>query len=213
MRFTDYPVGTGASVPEEFISDWVNAPAGAQTIILWDSVHDGELRTIKSDLLARTVAVEFAVPYLFSFHGLPDNLAFTFLLHSVESVRAFRHSLWPGGCEIPDGSSYEEQQRLEAEYRRKWREESESWDKFERAVAEDDEAELTDGDLLHGPNGGVALRLGVQMGNGEWYEVFLRAEALTISRSDQERLEFDEFLELGNAYWEAFASRKLRTQR
>jgi hypothetical protein len=85
--------------------------------------------------------------------------------------------------------------------------ESDSWPAFEAAVAADDDSEITDGEVARG-GVTVALRLGVLMSGGEWYNVFLRAEHLTVRRSDDRDITLEEFLALGNAYWEAFANRK-----
>ena len=190
------------------INDWTNLPDGTEAISLWDSVHDGELRGIHSDLLARTLAIRFSVPYLLSFHNLPDNLDFTFLLEGVQSVRGFRFAIWPGEFSLPDGLKWEEQELLRNEYRSKWRQESESWSKIESEVNNDADAELTDGDVAL--SGGVALRLGVRMSGGEWYEVFVRAEHLAIHQSNNENLDLKKFLQLGEAYWRAFAERNPR---
>ncbi|HKT24311.1 MAG TPA: hypothetical protein VJR04_06890 [Terriglobales bacterium] len=191
----------------EAIVDWANLPAGLAATSLWDSIHDGELRGIESDLLARTLTVRFEVPYIRSFHNLPSDLIFSFKLQGVQSVRALRFAIWPGEFSLPPGLPWEEQQRLNSEYRRKWRQETQSWEGFESAVNSDDDAELTDGEVVSG-NGTVALRLGVQTSDGEWYEAFVRAETLLIARSDEKEFDLEHLLTLGKAYWEAFANTK-----
>ena len=35
---------------KETTSDWVNLPEGADTLSLWDTLHDGDLLQIESDL-------------------------------------------------------------------------------------------------------------------------------------------------------------------
>jgi len=191
----------------------VNLPPTIETISLWDSVHDAELLSIESGLLARTVKIKFAEPFLNRFHKLPDGLTFVFLLEGVESVRASRFAVWPGEFPLPTDLDWEETERRCAENRRKWREESECWTKFKSEVNHlmlDDRpprigvvpnVELTDGEMIRGD--GAALRLGIRINpTSEDYNVFLRAEQLSIWRSDQQRLSVDEFLALGCAYWE-----------
>ena len=190
---------------DDSIPDWANLPATMEKISLWDCVHDGKLLSIESDLLARTLKIKFAVPYLASFHKLPDGLTFALLLEGVKSVRALRFAVWPGEFSMPAGLDRAEQQRRLDEIQSKGREESERWTKLESEVNADDDAELTDGEMTGG-DGALALRLGIHT-NGEWYDVFVRAEAVSIWRSDQQRLRIDEFVGLGCAYWEAFASR------
>jgi hypothetical protein len=73
-------------------------------------------------------------------------------------------------------------------------------------VNSDEGTEITDGDIVSA-DGLVTLRLGVQMSNGEWYEVFMRAEGLSLTRTDQHEFTLAELLSLGRSYWEAFAKR------
>ncbi len=164
-------------MPDESLKDWANLPAGVHPISLADSVQDAQLRAIRSDLRARTVAIQFVPLDLI----WTDGLAFTFTLEGVESVRALRYS----------GR----------------REESQSWKAFELAVASDEQAELRDGDLVRGAGGSTALRLEIQMGDGESYDIFVRAQGVRIRRSDGQAFSLDQFLELGIAYMEAFEKR------
>jgi hypothetical protein len=43
------------------IDDWVNLPESVFTLSLWDTLHDGDLLAIESDLLARTVTLTACV--------------------------------------------------------------------------------------------------------------------------------------------------------
>jgi hypothetical protein len=193
---------------DETITDWANLPDDVESVSIWDSVHDGSVRAIRSNLLGRTLTIEFAVPYLLAFHGLPQDWTFTFTLEGVQSARVLRFAIWPGQFEMPPGLSWDEQQKLIEEYRAKWRQQSESWDKFERDITSGEEAELTTGALALGADGAVALRLGVQMSDGVWHDTFIRAQRLRILRSDGQGLDIGRFVEMGNAYWEAFAAKQ-----
>lgn len=37
------------------IFDWLNLPSGATAVFLWDSLHDAEIVSIRSDLLERSM--------------------------------------------------------------------------------------------------------------------------------------------------------------
>ena len=192
---------------EQKTADWVNLPLGIEPISLWCSLHDAPLLSANSDLLARTVTLHFDTYYLRSFHNLGEGITFSFLLKGVQSVRVFRWSVWPGDFRLPPAiGHWEEYQKKEAEFRKLWRQESESWGTFQSSVNSDEDAEITEGEVAIGV-GVSTVRLGVQMGEGEWYEVFVRAEGLSIFRSDQQEVAISEFLSLGHAYWEAFDNR------
>lgn len=194
------------------IADWANLPPNIEPTSLWESVHDGGLQSIQSDAMGRTLTLRFDVPYIRSFHGLADDVVFAFHLEGVQSVRAMRSTVWPGDFPLPSAFDWEQYQKKMSDYRKLWRQESESWATFESLANSDEDAELTEGDVVSA-DGIVTLRLGVQMGSGEWYEVFVRAEKLNLSRSDKGEATLNQFLSLGHAYWEAFANRRTDLQR
>jgi hypothetical protein len=186
--------------------DWVNLPNAVAPTSLWDSVHDGELRSIKSDVLQRSLDLAIDVPHLHPNEELA-KASFTFSFEGVQSVRVLRLTVWPGKFEFPSRKDREHYDQRVQEFRRLWRQETESWTAFEAAVNADPEAEIKDGDIVE-QQGSVAVRLGVQMVSGEWYESFVRAERLTIRNGDSTILTLDDFLALGRAYWERFAARQ-----
>lgn len=190
---------------ERKIVDWVNLPLGIEPTSVWCSVHDAPLLSASSDLLARTLTLNFDTYYLRTFHNLGEGITFSFLLEGVQSVRAFRWSVWPGDFQLPPANKWDAHQAKMAEFRKLWRQESESWERFQSSVNSDENAEITEGEVVNA-DGISTLRLGVQMGNGEWYEVFVRAEALALLRSDQQEVALSESLSLGHAYWEAFGN-------
>jgi hypothetical protein len=70
-----------SATPEEgmVISDWLNLPAGAAAMSLWDSLHDAHVISIRSNLLARSMAMSCEIEHLRSFHRLDEG--FLFILH------------------------------------------------------------------------------------------------------------------------------------
>ena len=92
--------------------DWVHLPSEAATASRWDSLHDGKLTDIRSDLLARKLQLKFEICHLAKFHKLSPDPCFTFEFKNVSSVRATRSEKWPGGLELSEGLPLEEQRRL-----------------------------------------------------------------------------------------------------
>ncbi|MGD0347750.1 MAG: hypothetical protein ABSA85_13395 [Terracidiphilus sp.] len=188
---------------ESTIADWVNLPEGVSELSLWSTLHDGDLIAIESDLLARTLTLRFDVGYVRSYRKLIDETRFVVAVGGVQSVRALSSTPWPGGCQIPDGTPCEQQQTIVAEYQSKWREESLSWAEFERLISKG--LEVSSATLGQGL-GGVVLRMGLLVGGGSYVETYIRGEDVAFSIGERQ-LTAEEFVELGEAYWEAFASR------
>jgi len=189
---------------ERPIADWVNLPEGATELSLWSSLHDGDLNAVESDLLARTLTLRFDVGYVRDFHNLPEETRFVVTVSGVQSVRSFRSVPWPGGCSIPTEAPYEQQQALVAEYQGKWREESLSWADFERLT--DKGLEVSTAALSRGLHC-VTLRLALFVEGDSYVEAYIRGEVITFSIAAR-HLTPEEFVEMGEAYWEAFANKR-----
>lgn len=195
---------------EQNQSDWTNLPVGTSTESLWDCLHDGSLLDAHSDALERTLKLTFDVEYVREFNKLPDGVTFEFCLTGVQSLRSMRYRVWPGAApDIHAGMPREEQSRLVAEYQSKWREESEDWQTFEKAVRREssDSPEVSDANLAMGTSG-IALNIGLIMPDGDYRDIFIRAESLTFALSNDRQLALQEFLSLGRGHWEAFAARR-----
>ncbi len=126
-------------------------------------------------------------------------------LTGVQSVRCLKSVEWPGGFSVPLGVSREEEQRVIKEYQNKWREESFAWADFERLTGEG--LEVSSAILARG-DGVVALQLGVLVGNDSYVEAYVRAEQIEFCVGS-DAITAEEFVSLGEAYWQAFAQRKL----
>lgn len=186
------------------LTDWANLPENVKEVSLWSTLHDGELCAVRSDLLARTVTLDFDVDYVREFNHLPKGTHFFMVLKGVQSVRASRSERWPGEFFVPKGTPREQESSLIAEFHSKWREESQAWAEFEQLIAGSDtlDATLVQSDVA------VAVKLGV-MANEHYYQAHIRAEAVTFSVGDRQ-LSIEEFAALGEAYWKAFSDRRLR---
>jgi hypothetical protein len=187
------------------ILDWVNLPAEATTLSLWDTLHDGDLLPIESDLLARSLTLRFDVGYVRDFNSLPEGTRFVIKFSGVQSVRCFKTVSWPGEFSLPLGISREEERSLIEDYQSKCREESHAWSDFERLSGEG--LEVSNATLARAPNA-VAFQLGVLVDNdGSYVEAYIRAESVECRVGDTP-VSLEQFTGLGEAYWEAFARRQ-----
>ena len=210
MRIGGSDFKDASAVPDEDSPfDWLNLPSSASAISLWDSLHDAQVVAIRSNLLERSMNFTFENEHLSAFHKFGERFQFIFQLEGVQSSRVLRYAIWPGGCSIPDGLSFDEQPKLVAEYQAKWREESASWSDFESRITREDEQvfDISDAAVAASQKGQVAIKLCGHLNYATYHEVFLRAEALKISGSNGRQFEFEEFQRLGEPYWEAFSKR------
>lgn len=217
MRTGSNDFKDASAVPDEEprILDWLNLPSGAIAVSLWDSLHDAQVVSVRSNLLGRTMNLSCEIEHLRTFHKLDEGFQFILHLEGVQSARVLRYAMWPGGCSIPDGLSVEEQRKMVAEYQAKWREESASWNEFESRITREDEQvfDISDAALATPKGGSVALKLCGHLNYATYHEVYLRFETLKISGSDGKQFELEEFQRLGETYWEAFSNRPKSTQR
>src|SRR6267143_1892173 len=190
---------------ESRIADWVNLPAGISDESLWEGLHQAQIISIQSNLLERTVTLHVEIENLRIFHQGPLDMQFIFRLDGVHSARVVKYSNWPGTFAVPPGASKEEQERLVAEYQAKWREESANWSDLEKAVTAEHKQviDIVDATLAAEKDGAVALRVSGLLNYTAYHELFLRAEKLTISRTDAGEVSIEELLKLGAAYWDA----------
>ncbi len=184
--------------------DWVNLPEGIDELSLWSTLHDGDLLTVESDLLASTVKLKFAVEYVRTFHQLPEGTQFDLIITGVESVRLVGTVKWPGEFCIPKGLSRDEESKLVADYQSKWRDESLPWRDFEAMTTQG--VEVLNASLARGDNT-LALQIGVISERDSYFEAFIRGRAINFSVGDRP-VTAEEFVALGEAYWTAFANRK-----
>jgi len=187
------------------ILDWVNLPAEVSSTSLWEGLHEAQIISIQSNLLERTVTLHTEIENLRVFHQWPLDMQFVFRLDGVQSARVSKYSIWPGPFAVPPGVSKEEQERLVAEYQAKWREESLSWSDLEKAVTAEHKQviDIAEATLATEKKGVVALCVIGLLNYTAYHRIFLRAEKLTISRTDAGEVSIAELLKMGEAYWDA----------
>ncbi len=112
----------------------------------------------------------------------------------------------------PDGISREEESRLVAEYQSKWREESLSWKDFELALPTDP-FDIYDAELALGTSSQTLKLQGSLDGDrfdDLYCEIFIFFNQFSITTSEDTPLSLDEFDNLGQSYWAAFAARETK---
>jgi hypothetical protein len=186
--------------------DWVNLPPDAVAESLWVFLHDGQLLSVRSDLLQRTVDLEIDVPHIREHLQLGNEVRFILRLQAVESVRVTTWSVWPGPPPEVDGKPIEEQNRLITEYKAKWREESASWNDFE-ATFLSNKLDIYQAEIAR-QKSSVALQI-VGSLNGEefddqFFRIFIRAGQTAIEQNNGIMGSIEHFLEMGKNYWESF---------
>lgn len=210
---SDFKDDSAMPVEEPTVPDWLNLPSLAGAVSLWESLHDADVISIRSNLLERTMNLALKIGHLTEFLKLDEGFRFILDLEGVQSARVLRYAIWPGGCSIPDGLSVEDQRKIVDEYQAKWREESASWTEFESQITRDDGQvfDISDAAITASPQGPVALRLCGHLNHATYHEIYLRFEKLRIRGSDGKHLELEEFLRLGESYWAAYSTRSKPT--
>jgi hypothetical protein len=190
-------------IDNKILIDWVHLPYDTKVEPLWECLHDADLKSIKSDLLNRTLILNLHVPYINDFHKFSDEMLFQFLFECVTSVRAVHFSIWPGKFTLPSNISRDQESKLIDEYQSKWREESMDWNDFEKEInssqnklwIKDANLGFNDKQLSFKSYGHVEHKL---------YEFYIRAESLKIFYKKEQVISFDDFLQLGREYWDDF---------
>lgn len=189
--------------------DWVHLPADALVESLGASLHDGKLLAIRSDLREGTVLLEIDVPYLRKFHHLGEEVRFWVTLNAVESARVSTFIAWPGPRTNASSLSVEEQNRQIAEYPSKWREQSLDWEAF-MATFPANYLDISTAEMSHNENTTAIQLQGELIGEDieEVYcRVFLRARNMQIQQSNGPLLTREQFIQLGEDYWNAWSAR------
>lgn len=124
-------------------------------------------------------------------------------------IEAFRFAAWPGELVIAEGLSWDESQKLRHEHYEKGRLESIDWQILAHKLEHPEEFEISNATITESDTGTVMLMLQLTDYSSEYPEIRMTAEKLhTFINADRE-LTLEEFLALGEAYWKAFAERRI----
>lgn len=209
MRFGGRDFRDALALDAPVVHDWLNLPSGVIALSLWDSLHDAQVISIRSNVLERSMDLTCEIEHLRAFYNFSEDFRFILRLQGVQSARVLHYTIWPGDFSLPAGLSAEEQSALVAQYQAKWREESAPWKDFESRLTKEYEQvfDISDAALAPSEQGAFALKLSGHLNYTDYHEVYLRAENLEITGNNERRFAFEEFLQLGKAYWDAFNAR------
>jgi len=112
--------------------------------------------------------------------------------------------MWPGEFALPSHSTYEEQTQLVREYQSKWRDQSVDWDALEQLLQRG-ESDITifDAELAIEEHE-FAVKLVGYLDDDICHVLFLHAESMEITDSRGRLYDLQQFLRLGQEYWEDF---------
>jgi hypothetical protein len=165
-------------------------------ISLWECLHDAILISTYVDAAQGTASFEFDNWYIRKFHQQSEETTYTFRFEEVSTAHL--------QSEIVNEADGKLIQGFQAE----WCGEQVAWSDFEqRFVADGGRADVFEAELRTLEDGQVEFHSFMHV-NDEFYpDLLVRAAHVTVRRSDDVELTVEEFLTLGEAYWEAFAER------
>lgn len=172
-------------------ADWINLPPDVEADSLWPCLHDGELISCRSDKAGEKLTLEFNVKHLLK--AGEEDVRFLFNFGGVSSVRATLNTREPKE-EPTESDPYA------------WREESISWDDFEKYMATDP-LDVSNADIVFADDS-VALHVEGML-NGDLFDsihcqAFIRGNSMTVSRSDSKEFSLEMLKQLGRDYWDNF---------
>ena len=154
---------------------------------LWAPLHDGKLLVIHSDPETNAVTLEIEVLHLQKFHQLGTDALFLISLHEVDFVQV---KTWLTVDEI----TQEEQETTMA------------WNDFVAALPAN-EFDISEANVV-APEIAPTLQLkGMLYGNefdDQYFQVVLRAKALTIELGAGNPITLAQLIELGQSYWDTW---------
>jgi len=116
---------------------------------------------------------------------------------------------WPGKPPQTQGLPIQEQNRLNAEYQAKWREESLGWNDFMGAFPAN-ALDISDAELALGERV-LTLRLAGMLSGASaedrYVDVYVRAAGMAIRLKDGPAFSLSQFQQLGEEYWQWFSDR------
>lgn len=186
---------------------WIYLPQDVSPQSLWACLHDGELLTVQSDLLARSLKLEIDLPHLRPGENTGPEARY-FLEISGVTVLSVEVSLsWPGTRPETKHLSVKEQIRIQSEFSALGRTESMRWSDYAENFREDAFFQIMNADLAERKDS-CALRLeGYFDGEtycGNWWTISVCAQSYRLSRGRSEDISIKEFIQIGQDYWDTF---------
>jgi hypothetical protein len=175
---------------------------------LWECLHDGSLESLTHNRLDRTITLVVDVPYIWSFHNMPPESRFHIVLHDVLTVESLAFQPWPRQTVIPSGLSWNEQQTIWTEMQAKGFLSSSDWAAFCARIEIASEYEFSHAYLSTLAAGQIMFV--AELANyaaNDYTTMRITAGHINFLIDSNKEMILPEFLSLGKAYWDDFATR------
>jgi hypothetical protein len=176
-------------------------------VSFWDAFHDADVVTIESDAMARRWSILVDVAHLRAFANVGDDVRWRLTVEAVSVLLARTWEPWPGSPPNHEGLSRDQETAVVADYQAKGRTVSLGWSDFELATKANG-IWLKDASLREAESSVVLSGYGHERETGRFLEFEVTGKALRCERTDLGSVPLAELLQLGAAYWAAFANRQ-----
>jgi hypothetical protein len=110
-----------------------------EELSLWECLHDGEIKQVRSDLMARTLTVVVNSSFHWGFHNLPEETRFELVGENVRVAEVFSFEAWEGARNPPQDAPWEEAEKQRKEDSEKGRLISIDWKRFTSQIETDED--------------------------------------------------------------------------
>ena len=181
-----------------------------EELSLWECLHDGEIKQVRSDLMARTLTVAVNSSFHWEFHNLPEETRFELVGENVRVAEVFSFEVWAGAGNPPQDAPWEEAEKQRKEDSEKGRLISTDWKHFTSQIETNEDCLILSASLETSSAKNVHSLGVMSYPNSDWRDVRIHAECFRFFVGARE-LSVQAFQEFGSKYWEDWSS-KSRTQ-
>jgi len=181
-----------------------------ESLPLGECLHDARLERIASSPDECVVVFKFDIWHLRTFFCLPEQTRFLLKCVNADLARMGEDVPWPEISYLPTASEGPEGSAA-ADWQAVWEKETIGWPELERRLADEPTgpADVLEAVAEKQVDGRWALRMGLHVNDANYPGLYVRCTEMQVSRSDGEPLLLEEFLQMGEDYWEDFADRRL----
>ena len=173
---------------------------------LWVSLHDGILESLTSNHLARSMTMVVDVPFIWTFHGLPEGTRFHVQVEGIARVEALQFNPWPGVFTMPEGLSWEEQEELHKGVYDQGRMQSTDWESFTASFERVNCYYIMSASIRRALHAPVLFTLNLMSESpSEYPQIEITADNMRFWLSSAQReLSLEEFVAMARSYWDDF---------
>ncbi len=137
---------------------------------------------------------------------MSSDSRFRLILKGVHTVEAFKFTSWPGEFTLPLGLSWDESEKLRFACYKKGRLESVDWQALAKKLESTEDYKISNATITETGITKITLHLNLMDSrNHDYPEIRISADSLRIFISADQELNLNEFLALGETYWNNFA--------